>query len=226
MVRLWALTLLDFLRSVLEQHLQKETHMSKSQLIKFSGWAFILGSFTFLAFLANSNEPASLAESVIGSILLAIGMLGLRARYGDRAGGFGSTVLLAGVIGMVVLYVLLASLALMVSSGFLSVDQILPSDRAWILLFGGPAILLPALTLFGLSGLRGKPSAGRAWLPALAGIWYPLLYFFVFGYIFARNGVYPAQYQTGFDDLLFVQFLSLCIFGAVLAADTPQEMTA
>ena len=38
MVRLWAVTLLDLIQSVISEYRQKEVDMSKSQLIKFSGY--------------------------------------------------------------------------------------------------------------------------------------------------------------------------------------------
>jgi hypothetical protein len=221
MVRLWALTLLDFLHSVVEQHLQKETHMSKSQLIRFSGWAFILGGFAFIISLPTD----SLAWSVISSILLATGLLGLRARYGEKAGGFGKSILLIGVIGAVVLYMVLASMAIMYYSGVQSVTLLHAVENGlWILIFGGPAVLLLALTLFGLAALRSKPMARLNWLPVFAGIWYPVWYFFMAGYLFTNNGEYPAQYQTGFYMLFLIQFIALCVFGAFLGTDSSQDL--
>ena len=93
--------------------------MSKSQLIKLSGWAFILGSFAFI----TSILADSFAGSVITAILLAVGMLGLRARYGERTGSFGRNILLLGVIGPILLYIVIASMALMYRSGNLTVAQ-------------------------------------------------------------------------------------------------------
>jgi hypothetical protein len=87
MARLWLVTLLDFIHSVLEQHLQKETFMTKSHAIKLSGWAFMLGSFGFMA-LNNDSMAVSFVGLVISSILLSLGMLSLRAGYGDRVGGW------------------------------------------------------------------------------------------------------------------------------------------
>jgi len=221
MVRLWAITLLDFLRSVVEQHLQKETHMSKSQLIRFSGWAFILGGFAFIISLPTD----SFAWSVISSILLATGLLGLRARYGEKAGGFGRSILLIGVIGAVVLYMVLASIAIMYYSGVQSVTLLHAVENGlWILLFGGPAITLLGLTLFGLAALRSKPMPRLNWLPFVAGIWYPVWYLFMAGYLSTNNGAYPTQYQTGFNMLFLIQFIALCVFGAFLSTDSPQDM--
>src|SRR5512138_258538 len=48
LTRFWALTLFDLVRSVPEQHLQKEAYMSRSQFIKVSGIALILSSLPYV----------------------------------------------------------------------------------------------------------------------------------------------------------------------------------
>jgi hypothetical protein len=128
---LWALTLLDFMRSVFEQHLQKETDMSKSIFIKLSGWAFVVGSFAFISILSGS-----VAGAVISSILIAIGMLCLRARYGEIVGSFGKKILLAGVVGMTLAYI--------------AVPVFQEVEVLYLLPFAGPAFLLTGLAVFGL----------------------------------------------------------------------------
>lgn len=192
--------------------------MSKSQLIKLSGWAFILGSFAFIiSFLADS-----FSGSVITSILLAVGMLGLRARYGERTGSFGRNILLLGVIGPILLYIAIASMAFMYRSGNLTVAQF-EAKGLWILIFGGPAISLLGLTFFGLAALGSKPMARLNWLPVFAGIWYPVFYFFLAGYLFTHNGVYPGQYEIAFNMMHLIQFLALCALGSILVTNAPQE---
>ena len=198
--------------------------MSKSELLKFSGWAFILGGFSFATILSGS-DPIALAGSVISSILLAVGILGLRARYGEYMGSFGRNILLIGVIGMVLLYMVVGYLFLMYFGVLPAIPIELP-ESLWILLFGGPAVLLLVLTLFGLSALQSKPIPRLNWLPVFAGIWYPVFYFFLAGYLFAHNGVYPGQYQIAFNIIHLIQFLALCVFGASLVTDAPQEMAA
>src|SRR5215216_2917206 len=145
--------------------------MSKSRFIRFSGWAFILGAFGLITILVSSG-PIVFAGSIISSILLAVGMLGLQARYGEHAGSFGRNMLLLGVIGPILFGIVIASLALMYSSGHLTETQV-ESTGLWIVMFGGPAVVLLGLTLFGLEALRSKQMPGLNWLPALAGIWYP-----------------------------------------------------
>lgn len=218
MFRLWALTLLDFVQSVISEHTHKETDMSKSKLIKFSGWAFILGALAFISILQGS-DPVAIPASEISAILLAVGLLGLRARYGERIGGFGRNSLLLGISGPFVLVIFIA-LGL---AGILTVTRI--SEGFWILIFGGPAIGLLGLTLFGFAALRNKPMPRWNWLPILAGIWYPGVFFFFAGYFFTGHSVFPNQYWPLIEIMLLIQFGALCLLGAVLNDNAPQEMT-
>jgi len=189
--------------------------MSKSELIKFSGWAFIAGSFAFITILSNS-DPLAIPGSVISSILLAVGMSGLRARYGEKVGRLGRNTLLLGMIAPVLLIIAIASLALV------TIAQI--EEGFWILIFVGPAISLLGLTLFGLTALRSKSMPRLNWLPAFAGIWYPVVYFFLAGYLFTHHGKFPQEYYPVIQIVFLIQFLALCAFGAVLVADTSQEL--
>jgi hypothetical protein len=219
MARLWLLTLLDLIHSVLEQHLQKETFMSKSHAIKLSGWAFMLASFGFIAIL---NDSASRIALVISSILLLVGMLGLRAGYADRVGGFGRTMLLLGVLGMVLAFV---------SGGVLY--QLQPEIQignarieTWYLLYAGPAIGLLGLALYGLAALRRKPMAGLNWLPVAAGVWYPTMYSYSFYYYVSHNWPWLDVEQTPWVfNMMIMQFATLCLFGFILSATTREEMT-
>jgi hypothetical protein len=195
--------------------------MSKSENIKFSGWAFIAGSFAFATILSGS-DPLAIPGSVISAFLLAAGMSALRARYGEGAGSFGRSMLLLGVIGPILWCIAIAFMVLMGLSGMVTVVQV--ENGLWIVIFGGPAISLLGLALFGLAALRSKPMARFNWLPVVAGIWYPVFYFCLVGYLFTHDGVYPGQHQIAFNIIHLIQFLALCVFGAVLAGDTPQEI--
>ena len=225
LVNLWGITFLDFVHSVLEQHLYTETDMSKSKLIKFSGWAFILGSFSFATILSGSDALA-MPGSFISAILLAVGLSGLRARYGERAGGFGRNILTAGVIGMILFYLalVLLILAVFVLPGLRSQAESLTQSGLWLLLFGGPAVVLLGLTLFGLTALRSRPMPQLNWLPVITGIWYPLVYLFLAAYLYTHNGAYPHKYHNGMQMMFLMQFVALCVFGAVVATDTPEEI--
>lgn len=203
MIRLWAITLFDLFQSLIEEHLQKETEMTKSKFIKLSGWAFIVGSFAFLTILSGS-----IAGSMIGSILLAIGMLGLRARYGESVGSFGRNFLLIGVVGMILAYA--------------AVPIFREVESLYILPYAGPAVLLLGLTMFGLVTLVKKPLSHANWLPLFAGIWYPAIYFPIFVYILLNNGTWPESDlpYTPIQIMLSVQFIALCVLGAILVQQT------
>jgi len=227
MLKLWAVTLFDLIQSVISEHRQKEVDVSKSQLIKFSGWAFILGSFAFVTIMSGSDALA-FPGSVISAILLAIGLSGLRARYGERVGGFGRNILTAGVIGMILFYLVLALLvlAVLVLPGLRSQAESLVESGLWLLMFGGPAVVLLGLTLFGLTALHSKPMSQLNWLPVVAGIWYPLVYLFLAVYLYTHEGAYPQEYHTGMQMMFLIQFVVLCVLGTVLVTDTlPEEMT-
>lgn len=193
--------------------------MSKSQFANLSGWAFVLGSLAFMiSFMADS-----FAASLLSSILLAVGSLGLRACYGERAGSFGRNILLLGVIEPILMYIVVAYMALMYSSGNLTIAQF-EARGLWILIFGGPAISLLGLTLFGLAALLRKPMPRRNGLPVVAGIWYPVVYFFQAGYIFTHHGQYPQQYDAAIQIIFLIQFLVLYALGGALVRDTSEQM--
>ncbi|HUV29336.1 MAG TPA: hypothetical protein VMW34_18395, partial [Anaerolineales bacterium] len=48
MLNLWVLILIDYVKSVVGEHIQKGIHMSKSKFIRLSGWACVLGAITFV----------------------------------------------------------------------------------------------------------------------------------------------------------------------------------
>lgn len=112
LVSFWALTLLDWLRSVVEQHLEKETLVTRNSLIRLSGWAMAVGgvasAFGFLLFMyseAISLRVDGVWEGVFvtaffyGPIGVGLGLLGLRARYGEGFGQAGKLAMILGALG-------------------------------------------------------------------------------------------------------------------------------
>jgi len=198
--------------------------MSKSELLKFSGWAFILGGFSFATILSGS-DPIAIPGSVVSTILLAVGMSGLRACNSESAGSLGRNILRASVRGIILFYLFLALLVLSVLflPGLKSQAESFARSGLWLLMFGGPAVGLLGLTLFGLTALHNKPMPRLNWLSVFAGIWYPAFYFFLAAYLFAHDGEYPAQHHTIFQIIFLIQFLALCALGAVLN-DLSSEM--
>ena len=177
------------------------------------------------AWLARVRGGGDVAFAL--AVLLAVGTLGLRARYGASAGAFGRIVLQAGVIGMFLLYAIFTIIYL--GATFLGAPRLEGSasfnpDSLWVLVYAGPVLPLLALTIFGVSALRNKPMPRLNWLPLATGIWFPILYSFAAAYIFTHHGTFPDRYWNAIGPLLLLQFLTLCLLGAALIFDKAREM--
>jgi hypothetical protein len=190
--------------------------MSKPELIKRSGWAFVAGAFAFITLLSGS-DPIAIPGSVVSAILLAVGMSGLRSAYGEHAGSLGRGMLLLGMLGPVLWVIAIASMAI-------TVTETQVTEGLWVLLFVGPAISLLGLTLFGLTALRSKAMPRLNWLPIFAGIWYPVTYTLFSVYDISHKGVFPDQYLPALVLIVVIQFLALCLLGFILVNDSPKEM--
>lgn len=188
--------------------------MRRRQLVKWTGGAFILGAVTFITIL-NRADGITIPGSVVSTVLLGAGLAGLRARYGDSVGGLVRHIVPIVVIGVVLLCLPLAFLALTPHADVgRSMDE-----GIWVLLFEGPAVALLGLTLFGLAILRTKPMPRLNWLPVVSGVWYPLFYFYFAGYLFIHHGRYSFQYYPIFQIVSLIQFVALCALGAALIAE-------
>ena len=196
--------------------------MSKPELIKRSGWAFVAGSLAFITIL-SSSDAIQIPGSMISALLLAAGMLSLRAGYRETVSRFSRNILLMGVVGAVLWDLVLVYLIAMSSSGTLHVDDA-QGKRFWIVAFGGPAVALLALTLFGLTTLRSKPMSRLNWLSILAGIWYSAVYSFLFVYLISHNGKLPDQYWPIVKLTFAIQFFALFVLGVVLVTNAHQEL--
>lgn len=175
----------------------------KPQDIRMAGWALIMGAVVFML--------SAISEQVMGfmlsMILLAVGILGLRNRYGEQVGVFGNNILLIGVVlGSVTSFVGLFGAAV---------------DPLWILIPAGPAMLFACLALFGVVALYKKPLSRWNALPLLAGIWLPI--FFVPALIETFNGNWYPETSNLAMPLIISQCIALSILGYVLISDTPDE---
>lgn len=196
--------------------------MSKSELIKSSGRLLIAGALAFATILTNS-DPIAFPGSWISALLLAAGLLRLRAGCGETIGRFGRNILLTGAVGAVLWVMVIVSLMVMASSGILQATQA-DGQRFWIVGFGSPTIPLLALTLFGLTALHSKSMSRLSWLSIFAGIWYSAVYSFLFVYLISHNGMLPDQYWPLVKVTFAIQFFALFLLGVVLFTDAPQEM--
>jgi hypothetical protein len=221
-LRFWAVTLLDLIQSVISEHIQKETQMSremKTEDIRRAGWALILGATSFvlgffLAIAEYSNGDWSLLALLslvfVSLPLLVFGVLGLRNRYGENVGSFGKNILLIGAI--------LGPLTSVLGFFLMSVEPL------WFVIYTGPAVLFVCLTLFGVVALHTKPLPRWNILPILAGLWYPVI---ILSYlaISLTTGDWSGSRIPDIVNIILItiQGVALLALGYILKADIPEE---
>jgi len=227
MVRLWAVTLLDLIQSVISEHRQKEVEMNKEmkpENIEMAGLALIWGAVAFvigtLLMVMGGSKLYGISVILIIFLsmpLLVFGLLGVRNRYGEIVGAFGKNILLVGAI--------LGPLLSLI--GFFGIVN----ASLWTLLVMGPAVLLTCLTLFGVVALYKKPLPRWNAVPFIAGAWYPIA---ILSYIIlsARTGdweggsVIPDVVFIIVSILYTIQGIALAALGYILKSDAPEETAA
>ena len=203
--------------------------MSKLNFTRLSGWAFIFGGLAFLPFILTNlleytplNLPFSFSGffesmAVLGffwsPVLLAVGMLGLRARYASEIGVSGTGILLLG-----------ASAGMLVIIG--NIGQTYNSDAFWGVFIIGATILFTSLLIFGVQALIRKPLPRMNWLPLVAGLWFPMISLpGIFGIHFPALGPTPNLVFSLFTAAgMLITTIALIMLGYTLHMDAPQEM--
>jgi hypothetical protein len=227
----WIVTLLDWSKSLIEEHIQKETNMSKSTFIRISGWAMVLGALAFfylclIAYLDMNNpllhlspiygEIGYFAGLYAGTSLFALGLLGLRARYKEALDDAGKNVLLIGAIfGPLFTAIGIFGGDLAPGGPYEGVGEIL-----WGFLLFGPIVQMFALIFFGIDALRKKPLPRWNGLPLLAGIGFPFL-----PLVFMAASTYGGKFPWYLFAGIVLQFLFISALGFILQGDAEmQEM--
>lgn len=198
--------------------------MKKSEISRLGGWSLMLGAVTLFLFIISTQIDSSSYGPLwrfrafyeaginygiwIVLILLTVGMLGLRARYGEETGDLGNNILLFGAIAGPVVNLL----------GFMG---LVVTNWAWILLYSGTAVILACLTIWGVLTLRVKPLPRWNGLPIIAGFWYPVL--LPTALIAEANGVSEDLIQTIASVTIPLQCIALFMLGQILQADAPEE---
>ena len=195
---------------------EKEIEMRKADFIRLSGWSFIFGAIVFLpgaigmlfyeSQTINWNAPAMqlVAFAVFWApVLLAIGLLGLRARY--KIGG----VLLFGAIvgGLLVVVGTLVQ--------FITPDYSV-SETYYYVWLAGVLVLNICLSIFGVLALIEKPLPRLNWLPLVAGAWILLL-------LLLAEIMGDSPSPTIFIAVLVIMTIAQVMLGYTLQADASQE---
>jgi hypothetical protein len=234
MFSLWAITLFDFLRSVIEEHLQRETIMNKDLFIRLSGWALILGGVAFSLGITGAvlaeirfypfyslfdiyDVAFEFGMFFVGPPLIAVGLIGLLVRFG---GGFGNLVRVVILIGAIAgaFAIPLAFLAEEIANA-MSID----GDGAWIWTFAvGLMLMFGSLALFGILAVRHKAMPHWNGLPIIAGLWFPTL--------LLLSTILTGSFLASDDFTTYLPLLTVPIFAAamilpgyMLQADTATE---
>jgi len=193
--------------------------MKKYAFIRLSGWLFMVGALVFLpgvsAMMLYDSQYAVNWESQVltwaiflSPILLAIGMMGLRARY--RIGGgfllFGAAV--GGIVTLIGTFGQMFAPVYSVSESYYGV---------W---FGGAYILFFCLTLFGINALVEKPLPRWNTLPLLSGLWFTLL-----PLLFGIGSVSVIAFLIIAIAGFVVMAVAQIMLGYILQADASPEMS-
>ena len=221
LVKLWIVTLLDLVQSVVSEHLHKEIEMKKEmkpENIRMAGWVLMFSVPTFILGWYWESSVWDLwilgFPMVLLSIpMMAFGVRGIQARYGNVVGSFGTNILQLGVIlGQ------LTSLIGFVGCWFIN----------WLfaLIYIGPAILLASLTIFGLMSLFKQPFL--IWKPLIvfAAIWYPA---FIINGLMGRvtSGDWPTvTFNSTVLLIMAIPGIAMIVLGYILQSDVPEEMPA
>jgi hypothetical protein len=229
MFRLWAITLFDLVQSLVSEHTQKETFMSRSKFIRLSGWSLMLGALTlFLFFLGITvdeqvydpfrrfqafTEFSYLMFIWATPVLLGIGMFGLRTRYGDQVGSLGKNILLIGGISGFVLTMI----------GVATTET---TEWGWVLLFAGNAFLLFCLGISGFLALRSKLLPRWNSLPIWAGLPFPLLMTISLTITSLTGGQTTKGLDLVLTIVVMLQCIALFMLGYILQSDVPEDVAA
>jgi hypothetical protein len=190
----------------------------KNVLVRLSGWSLLLGAIVFLPgvsammlydtqYAVNWDSQVLIWSIFLSPILIAVGMLGLRARY-RIGGGF---LLFGAVVGGIV------TLVGTLGQKFAPVYSISETySGVW---FGGAYTLFFCLTLFGINVLVQKPLPRWNALPFLSGLWFaigPLFWGIGRGSVEAFLIISIAGF--------IVMAVAQIMLGYILQADASQKM--
>lgn len=191
--------------------------MNNPSFIRLSGWLMILGAIAFLpgaiAMLFWESQTLGWSPSVMqlaafavfwAPILLAVGMLGLRARY--KVGG--GVLLFGTAVGGVL--VIVGTLV-----QFLTPDYSV-SETYYGVWLGGVLVLNICLSIFGVMALLEKPLPRWNWLPLVAGAWILLLPLLA--------EIVGSMSSPIIITVLFIMTIAQVMLGYILQADASQEM--
>jgi len=167
----WALTLFDFLNSVVEEHLQMITSTTKEKFIRLGGWAWMLAGVNMFVAIAfggfyetsfGSTRAYESIQAVLWTalpLLLSNGFFALRAKYRESMGSLGNIALILG-----------GSLSLVSFIALLATAALTSNDAVCVFFIFGPMVAMIAMMLFGIDALRERYLPRWGSFPFIAGL--------------------------------------------------------
>ncbi len=233
MLTLWGLTLFDWFKTVVEEQFNRGTDMTRTKFIRLSGWGMILAPVSLLLTFLSEDQIQRGVYRLFGApatasgydriqslnlvarhlpfffaiLLITVGLLGLHARYARRIGNLGTLALGVGVVGGVAALGINTGMAM----GYEDVHQLMSISMTFM--FGG-------LFVFGLTALQKKLMLRGNGFPALAGFWWPFIFFGTNLY-HQVTGQWLNIPSGIFFTLFLAMGISLAFLGYALQADAP-----
>lgn len=141
LLALWASTLLDLFKTAFEEHFKELTDMSKEKFIRLGGWALMVGAVSLSALLFGLGDFFTMGSLTM--LLLLVGYLALRSRYGKAGGPIAKNGLAFSAVA-----------ALISAIGTLGLGLQQTGEVWWYLFFFGFLAQLVGLAIFGLACMR------------------------------------------------------------------------
>ena len=188
---------------------ERGTEMTRTKFIRLSGWGMVLAAISLLlTFLSDLGTMPFL----FAILLMTLGLLGLRARYGEQAGNTAKLALGAGVLG---------GAAGIVSNLLMTIGY----ENGRSLMNFSMAVMFAGLFVFGLVALRENPMPRGNGLPALAGFWFPFIVMGANVYHQVTGHWLEVPGWLSFTIFSVMGFF-LASLGYVLQSDAPPEQAA
>jgi len=209
MLALWALMLFDWFKTVIEEQVNRSTEMTRTKLIRLSGWGMVLAAISLLLTFLSLSESVGTMLFLFAILLITLGLLGLRARYGEQAGNTAKVALGIGILG---------GAAGLVSNVWMAIGF----ENGRSLMNFSMAFMFAGLFAFGLAALREKPMPRGNGLPVLAGLWFPLIVIVANVYHQVTGHWLGVPKWLSFAIFSAMGFF-LALLGYVLQSDAPRE---
>ncbi|MEK6256263.1 MAG: hypothetical protein N2C13_02955 [Chloroflexota bacterium] len=233
---LWLSTMFDLIKTALEERLKETTNMTREKFVRLSGWALMFsGATLMLGFLASNNDAAyfdsptdPLAEynfvfdpiggsdilyeitpiilTLSGMLFYAIGMNGLRLRFGKGSGSIGNISLqisaLAGAVGFIAIIPMF----------------VLGIDMWWNIWAYSLMLMFTGLSVFGIIAIQKKHLPRWNALPLLVGIWFPIVFLAeLLGFSFEDTDIF-------WNIVPWIEVVGAIALGYLLQSDTGKEL--